>query len=111
MVVPIKQIDLPTLALDFVVSIVFVVFSRAESLPIIRIPQLLQVNKGWWLLISRIILKGSKDKSEKMKGEFEDNLGWMGGWDSYSGFAKCRHLHGAAAAMHSYSSEYVQLTS
>ena len=97
-------------ALDFVVATVFVFFSRAESLPIIRIPQLLQVNKGWWLpSTGRFIRKESKDEREMMEVR-ED---WVGGWDSnlYSGFAKCRHLHAAAAAMHSYSSEYDQLTS
>ena len=56
-----SNIDLPTLALDFVVSTVFVFFSGAESLPIIRIPQLLQVNKGQQALkASKILFKHRK---------------------------------------------------
>ena len=71
-------IDLPAPckeALDFVVATVFVFLSRTESLPIIRIPQLLQVNKGWWPLTSRFVRKDSEDEDDGKK----TTLDWLGG--------------------------------
>ena len=60
---------------SLVVATVFVFLSRTESSPIIRIPQLLQVNKGWWPLTSRFVRKDSEDEDDGKK----TTLDWLGG--------------------------------